>query len=143
MKFLIAVFIFLAQLPAIAQKLQGEWKYEELIYRGSRIPRPDPSLNLTWTFFSNQTERLYWDRGSHSFCERFARFNYDDGMLSEKVFAVNPDNASDCQKDPDMQIGRQSQSQLDIKSSELQLHLPLGDEEIIYVLKKVEGNNEK
>jgi len=140
MKYLMAMLILLAHQSTFAEILLGEWKYEELIYRGNRIPRPDPNLNLTWTFYLNGTERLYWDRGDMSFCERFARFKYGFEILSEKVFAVNPDNASDCQKDPDMQMGRQTHTNLEVRDSEMLLHVPLGDEEIIYVLKKVEGN---
>lgn len=140
MRILTALFIWLSCQSSFAEVLLGEWKYEELIYRGSRIPRPDPNLNLTWTFYHNGTERLYWDRGEISFCERFANFRYELNILHEKVFALNPDNASDCQKDPDMQIGRQTQTQLETAEKELLLHMPLGDEEIIYVLKKVEGN---
>lgn len=140
MKFLITLLLLLACQSLRAEILFGEWKYEELIYRGQRIPRPDPNLNLTWTFYSNGTERLYWDRSEMDFCERFARFKYNFGILSEKVFALNPDNAFDCQKDPDMQLGRQTQSQLDVSDSELHLHVQLGDEEIIYILKKVKGN---
>lgn len=139
MRFVIAVLILSAFQPTFAETLQGEWKYEELIYQGHRIPRPDPNLNLTWTFYSNGTERLYWDRGGQDFCERFCRFKYEDGLLSENIFAINPDNAFECQKDTDMQAGRQTQSKLDIASTELLLHVPLGDEEIIYVLKKVPG----
>ena len=140
MKFLIALLIVIAQQSAFGQALLGEWKYEELIYQGQRIQRPDPNLNLTWTFYPNGTERLYWDRGGKDFCERFARFKFEAGILSESTFAISPDNATECQKDPDMQVGRQTQSKLDVTNTELLLHVPLGDEEIIYVLKKVTGN---
>lgn len=140
MKYLIAIFILFNQHSAIAEVLLGEWKYEELIYQGQRIQRPDPNLNLTWTFFSNGTERLFWNRGGKDFCERFASFKFEAGILFENSFAVNPGNASECNKDPDMQTGRQTQSKLNITDTELLLHVPLGDEEIIYVLKKVTGS---
>lgn len=140
MRFLITIFILFSYQLSFAEALLGEWKYEELIYQGQRIQRPDPNLNLTWTFYRNGTERLYWDRSGKDFCERFARYNYALGILNENTFAINPDNASECQKDPDMQADRQTQTQLDITNTELQLHVPLGDEEIIYVLKKVIGS---
>jgi hypothetical protein len=135
----IIISIFFCQL-SFAEALSGEWKYEELIYRGERIPRPDPNLSLTWTFYSNGTERLIWHRGGKDFCERFSLYSYTSGILHENTFAINPNNAAECQKDPDMQLNRQTQTPLDITDTELLLHVPLGDEEIIYVLKKVTGN---
>ncbi len=67
-----------------AVTLAGEWKFTEMIYKGQRMARPNPELNLRWTFFSNGTERLYWDRENiPGFCERFSSFKVENNFLKE------------------------------------------------------------
>ncbi len=117
-------------------ELLGDWKLHSMIYRGQEMSPPNPDLHLQWTFFSNGTERLYWDRGTEEFCERFADFKVQDNVLHESVFAVNPRNAAECAKDPDMQVGRQTQTKIQIFEDEIRLHMGLGDEDLIYILKK-------
>ena len=111
-----------------------------MIYNNQRMERPNPALNLRWTFFSNGTERLYWDRGTQDFCERFAYFQYSNNNLETLVFAVNPRNGLSCSNDPDMKLGVQAKVRLEIKAQELWLYFSLSDETLIYVLKKVESN---
>lgn len=117
----------------------GEWKFEELIYNTQRMERSDPALNLRWTFFANGTERLYWDRGNEDFCERFSHFKYTQNTLQTKVFSLNPLNSLNCSSDPDMQLGVTSETVLEIKNNELWLYVSVGEEKLIYVLKKQEG----
>jgi hypothetical protein len=135
----IVIFLVVSVLLSIARAdsadLYKTWKFTEMIYHGERIPRPNPELNLTWTFFSNGTSRLYWDRGDETiFCERFAHYTYVDSKLTETNFAVNPNNAYDCKKDPDMQLGSSATTPLTFSNGELHLHLDMSGEELIYVL---------
>lgn len=118
----------------------GEWKFVELIYQGQRLPLPNPSLNMRWTFFPNGVSRLYWDRGTTGFCERWAYFkiepqNEGPDLLYEKVFNVNPRNEMSCAQDPDMQLHKETRTPFDLQGSEMHLHFPLGDEQLTYVLK--------
>lgn len=133
------VTCIIALLGAVdASAVSGEWKYTEMIYKGIRQPIPNPDLNLRWTFFSNGTDRLFWDRaGAPGFCERFAHFRIENGKLIEEVFASNPRNAIECSRDQDMQVGRKTENPVDISDSEIQIHLNLGDEELVYILTPV------
>ncbi len=121
-----------------AVSLSGEWKFIEMIYKGQRMARPNPELNLRWTFFANGTERLYWDRENiPGFCERFSTFKVENNYLKEDVFAINPNNNSDCSKDPDMQLGPKGATFIEKVADEIWLHLQMGDEDLIYVLKEI------
>lgn len=118
--------------------LQGEWRLAGMIYRGNELPPMNPNLNLRWTFFANGSERLYWDRkGENGFCERFANYEIKNNQINEAVFAVNPMNSAECAQDPDMQVGRQTSNKIEIQKQQILLHLQMGDEELIYILKEV------
>ena len=143
MRFLYLTLFFLGLIPWQAAqaeqeiRLDGEWKLVGMIYRGEEVPPLNPLLNLRWTFFANGTERLYWDRqGENGFCERFANYNILDGQIHETVFAINPLNNFECAQDPDMQVGRYTVNPIEIKQQKILLHLQLGDEELIYILKE-------
>jgi len=113
--FLWLAMVIMSMNAHAATTLHGEWKFSGLIYHGQVLPPPNPSLNLIWTFFSNGTERLYWDRrGENGFCERFATYNLDGGQISENIFAVNPANNESCSQDPDMQVGRETLNKIEI-----------------------------
>lgn len=138
MRTLIWLMVVIATLNADA--LSGEWKFEEMIYLNQRIPRSDPNLNLRWTFYQNGTERLYWDRGTADFCERFSHYEYSNNQLQTLVYALNPKNALKCKDDPDMQLGIAASILLETKDAEIWLHLLVGEETLIYVLKKTDGS---
>ena len=122
----------------VNKDILGHWKFTEMIYRGERVPLPNPDLNLNWTFFKNGTERLYWDRGGTSgFCERFSYYNVAANVLVLETYFLNPRNASDCSKDPDMQMGKKSKIKIEALKNELHFYFQLGEEELIYVLKPV------
>lgn len=132
-----ALFLFLFLLhierPALAE-LQGAWKLSAMEYKGQNLPLPNPDLFLTWTFYANGTERLYWDRGGEEFCERFAHFSVADGYLKEVTFALNPKNSIECSRDPDMQMGKETLTQIQILEKQLRLLIPMGEDELVYIL---------
>ncbi len=146
MKYTTLIFLFNIELNASnftelnASSLTSEWKFEEMIYQGQRMERSDPALNLRWTFFANGTDRLYWDRGTTEFCERFAHFKYSENQLQTNIFWVNPLNSVDCSADPDMKLKGQSKTRLEVNGFELLLYLAVSDEPLIYVLRKVSSN---
>lgn len=136
---LVILFLLLFGSQSYSQTvLKGEWKLTEMVYRGVRVPPLNPKLNLSWTFFENGTDRLFWSRtGESGFCERFANYEILESKLHEEVFAVNPMNSADCAQDPDMQAGRDTTNVIEINQDEILLHLQLAEEELIYVLKEV------
>lgn len=139
---MVYVFITLFSVSALAETgappLKGEWVLSGMIYRGTEIEPLNPQLNLRWSFFANGTERLFWERhGERGFCERFAHYEIKDSHIIETVFAVNPLNNSECVQDPDMQVGRQTSTPIEIKQQQILLHLQVGDEELVYILKEV------
>lgn len=141
MKLVLSLLMFFQMQSAWA--LSGTWKFTEMIFKGEHQPLINPDLNLTWTFFENGTERLYWDhKGSPDFCERFANYTYENNQIVEVPFALNPQNAADCGKDPDMQLGRKITSKLvTVSNEQMHLHLSVGDDDLIYVLTKISNQN--
>lgn len=141
----IAAFAVLAwqsvPLPAEASELQGAWTFREIIYQGERRPAPNPELHMTFEFRSDGTDRLYWtrDRG-HTFCERTGKYEFSAGILQDEVTWVNPANARDCGRDPDMQEGNLTRTPVRREGNELQFSLNLGDEPLIYVWKAAPAN---
>jgi hypothetical protein len=134
---IIAMFIF-EWAQGGAATLKGQWRMTDMIYKGQEMPPPNPDLNLSWTFFENGTERLYWQRkDEEGFCERFANYHIGDNQIQEKVFAVNPLNKADCGTDPDMQVGRETFNKIEIQQQRILFHLQVGEEEVIFILKEV------
>ena len=139
MKFLI-VFVMLVGSSAFAspEMMLGEWKLTGFIYRGDKIPPLNPKLNLRFHFFANGTDRLFWDRqDEEGFCERYASYEVKQDQLEQTIFAVNPKNRADCATDKDMQMGPMTSTKIEIAQDQLLLHMQLGDEELVYILKRI------
>lgn len=135
------VVLCLMLLAQTSFALSGSWKFTDMIYKNQRVPRPSPDLNLVWTFFENGTERLYWDRGDNTkFCERFAFYTVKNQQIIEETFALNPKNAFDCAKDPDMKVGNKTQNPISFHNNEIWIHLDLSGEEIVYILLPVDSD---
>ena len=124
-----------AQTQGIPPEMEGTWVLTEVIYKEERQPPLDPDLNLRWSFFANETARLYWDKkGIEGFCERFSSFTVVNEVFTDEVFAVNPKNISECGKDPDMVMGRKVETKLVLAPGEVLIDMQVGDEKITYVL---------
>lgn len=131
---LIFAFLFLGARSAVA--LSGNWIFTEMIFRGVRQPMINPALKLVWTFFENGTERLSWSHDDRpGFCERISNYEIKNGQLFEEVFAVNPRNSRECDLDQDMHVGTKTQNKIEIFPQEILLHVDLGDDDLIYVLR--------
>ena len=118
--------------------LIGTWSYDGYIYQDQRQPRPNPNLDLRFTFKNDGRVNLYWSRSNEiGFCEREAKYSLADNLLSQDIDWVNPQNMSECQNDLDMQLGRKSVTQIGIVEDELHFYLDLNGSEFIYVLKKI------
>ena len=117
--------------------IHGKWKWHKYIYDGQEFPPNNPDLNLTFEFFPGGKNRLHWDRnGEKGFCERYGNYLFAQCQLIDQVTWVNPKNAFGCGSDPDMRIGRQTQTRAEVKGDEIFLYLSLGGKPFVYVWKK-------
>jgi len=116
----------------------GTWEYDGFFYDGHRYPKPNPDLDLTFTFKKDSTSRLYWKRKDEAgFCERLANYQLKDDHLIQKTTWINPANAMSCSQDPDMQPDRESDTviTLDKVNMELSFHFDLDGKPFLYILK--------
>ncbi len=113
--------------------LLGSWIFFGLIYQGHLMDPPNPLLRIELTFKSEtQNELFYYREDQSGLCRRVANYEVVNQKLIQTVISVDPDNADFCGSDTDMQIGNQSQVPISVHPEELQLTLPLGEEELIY-----------
>lgn len=119
--------------------LIGIWLYTSLIYQGQPIPRPNPALQIYYTFESHEINEIFYYRtGEEGFCKRKAKYQIKDNEIEQTVISVDENNAGYCGQDTDMQVGFTSRTKFEIIDDALLLHLPLGEETLIYVWKKSE-----
>jgi hypothetical protein len=138
MKYIVALLLWcgLGAVPAHANPLSGTWQYDGFFFQGHRYPTSDPGLFLTFTFTENYS-RLYWERkGESGFCERIAEFRAEENILFQKVVWVNPQNNAECAKDPDMQLGVESQVKFQTPDNFLHFFFDINGQEFIYILKQ-------
>lgn len=118
----------------LAESIVGLWFFMNLLYQGQEIPRPNPALQIEYQFSEDGTNSLRYHRdGEVGFCERRALYNFGGETLLQEVMWVNPRNASWCAQDPDMQLGRKTQSHVWFKEGRLYLDIPMGEEVISYI----------
>jgi hypothetical protein len=124
--------------PRVDETIVGEWLFIKMHYKNQDLPPRDPRLELKFRFESTGQSRLYWtfDQG-RSFCERLAEYSFDGSLLKEKITWVNPKNANSCGSDPDMQLGRETQTQAFMKDSFLWINIGLGAEDFFYIWKRI------
>lgn len=131
----------LVSLPNPEQAILGTWKFVGHIYNGKIIPPMNDRLILTFQFFPDKTEILKWYRlGEDGFCERKAKYEYDGEHITEQITWLNPKNAYECAKDPDMMLGRKTTSILKRVGERLHLELPLGDDVLVYIWERYTGS---
>ena len=117
--------------------LIGIWFYTSVIYQGQLLPRPSQDLKMYFSFISEDQNEIFYSRtGETGHCRRTAKYWLARGKIYQTVVRVDPENAAICSEDPDMQLGQESVSPYEIIDDRLHLHLPLGDEDIIFVWKK-------
>ena len=127
--------------PAYAREdLVGHWRFYMKIYDGREMPEPpNATLDLNFIFHGDGTNRLYWEHtGEDDLCDRKGVYDVQGDILIDRVTWVNPDNARGCERDPDMQLGREAQSRFDIVDGDFHLHMHLGDLPLTYVWEKID-----
>ena len=122
--------------------LLGSWLYDGFFYDGHRYPNPNPDLILRFTFRENGAAHLIWSRsGDPGFCERTSDYRtHDENWLYQKVTWVNPANAPDCAKDPDMQPGKETDNPFSFEDNELRFHFELNGKPFLYILRRCDPN---
>lgn len=119
--------------------LIGIWLYTSLIYQGAPVPRPDENLQMYFIFTGeNENQLFYYRKDREGECRRTASYYYDQNKIYQKITSVDPSNAAECESDPDMQLGRESISELEVNESCMYLTLPLGDETLTYVWQRAD-----
>lgn len=108
----------------------GLWNYESFRYRG-QVHIPQSTQGLQYEFRADGTDRLYWSLEQYDyFCEREGRFQWQSDVLTDEVIRVNPRSHDSCSSDPDMQVGRKTETPVRIEQELLILTLQLGEEKI-------------
>lgn len=118
----------------------GRWQFYKILFRGEEHPPFTSNLILTFEFNPGGSDRLHWTRdGQHGFCERTGRYQWSpqQSLLMDEITWVNPENAPGCARDPDMTLGRRTETKVEIADGELNLWLSVGDEPLIYVWKRM------
>jgi hypothetical protein len=145
MKTLFSFLVFVLGFAAMAAdvndnaQIYGTWLHYRVIYKGVERDPFNPDLKLTYTFNSDGTDRLFWNRKGEEqrFCERQGNYTYENQILEDQVKWVNPANASECAQDPDMQLGKITKTPVVLKNGDMHLTMRLGEEELIYIWKLV------
>jgi hypothetical protein len=137
-RFFLLLWLFAAT-PAWAGEIEGHWQYYLKIFKGNEMPEPpEATLRLHFEFYPDGTNRLYWwHEGEDDLCSRTGRYRLEKGILIDEVIAVDPKNHGNCSRDPDMQLGKISRTPYELKKNQLILHLPFGDDTLLYVWKRI------
>jgi len=127
---------------AILAALLGSWSFFGFIYRGEEMAPINPKLHIEMSFRADgENSLVYWREDEEGLCERKAKYEISDCspdgdfqscQLYQKVIWLNPKNRSDCSKDPDMQMDKESWSAISVSKEEFQLNAPLGSESLTF-----------
>ena len=121
----------------------GTWQFIGYRYQGHFTPAPNPDLVLLFKFQADGIDDLFWSRKNEvGSCERKAYYQINNGFLQEQTFWVNPNNLPECGQDPDMQMGKKSETParvIDGKTLEIDLHID--DEPLTYLWTKQTASN--
>ncbi len=129
--------------PGVSPNVEGHWFFYKKVFRGIVMPEPpEATLRLHYSFTADGQSRLWWwHEGENDLCERKGEFRIEGNRIVDKITWVNPKNHRDCRADPDMQAGRTSSTEFSLsQEGDLQIHLSLGDDPLIYVWKKIPNN---
>lgn len=144
MKLLFLIFSGFSFNAFADSNLVGTWQFTSIIYQEQVLPLPNPDLDLRFIFYANGHLRLKWSRHNESgFCEKKADYTTLGNILYQKTTWLNPKNHHSCSTDPEMQMSSETYTVFQIHQKKLQLHLNLGDEEIVYVFSFLPLEDEK
>ncbi|MFP5518747.1 MAG: hypothetical protein ACLGGX_02495 [Bdellovibrionia bacterium] len=120
----------------IAETILGLWLFQSMSQGGVELPS-NPAWELRFEFREDGVNTLYYKRADEDgFCERNAVYEYAGEELIQQVTWVNPNNASWCGSDVDMQLGHTAKNKLVVKGNMMELYIPFPGEEVVYHWKK-------
>lgn len=119
--------------------LIGIWMFVSMIYQGQPMNPPNPALKIYYNFQSEtQNELFYYRENENGSCRRTAEYKLTQSEIQQKVTSVDEQNAFFCSQDSDMQLGNISNVKYEMVDDKLYLYLPLGEEQLVYVWKKID-----
>lgn len=125
-----------------AIQILGTWQYAGFRYLDKDYPNPNPDLELRFTFNDKGQSILTYRRANDGeYCERLASYTFDGVWLYQKVIWVNPKNTVGCGRDQDMQLGRESTTEVSMRGQQLAFHLELDGIELLYLMNAVSAGS--
>ncbi len=135
---LILSFSARASIPLTGLNIVGSWKFVSFLYQGQMHPPLESNLNLIFQFSANGQESLSWTRtGEPGFCQAGATYQIIHNQLHTKITSINPQNNYDCSSDPDMQLGKESITPVELRSGQLFLNIGLSGEDLFYIFEPI------
>jgi hypothetical protein len=140
MRSMIAFFVMLGFAPLLFaedRSVEGHWLFYKKIYQGKEMPEPpSATLRMHFEFAANGDSKLWWwHEGEQDHCQRKGKWKTEDNLIVDEVTWVDPENTSECSKDPDMQNGKVNKTPFKFRGPDLSLELHLGDEPLEMVWK--------
>lgn len=137
--FLFAGSVFAKDVTS-SRDLVGAWHYYKKVYKGADMPEPpEATLRLYFNFYEDGTDRLFWTyEGTNDWCERSGKFTVEKNILKDEIVWVNPHNSAECDKDPDMQLGRIAETPISLApNGDLEIHLFIDQDPLLMVWKRL------
>jgi hypothetical protein len=122
----------------IQDQIIGSWRYIGFNYQGEFHPPLDDKLKLVFSFAEDGTSDLSWDyQDSMGMCHRKGEFSIEGNILVDKIVWVDPENMESCGSDPDMQVGRETRTPIQVEGNRFMMSLELSGEPFIYILQRL------
>lgn len=117
----------------------GIWLFTAVLYQGHLMDPPNPDLHLYYTFMSETRNEVYYYRNDEKgYCKRWADYNATTDHIEQTVVELDPTNNDSCSGDSDMIMNAHSIVKYEITNGQLYLHLPLGEEEVVYIFSRTQ-----
>ena len=142
-KIILITLLLLTQSAHGQNEFFGTWQFFGMRYQGKFSPAPNPDLVLRFQFLPDGTDVLSWSRKNEiGSCERKAHYRVIKNILQEEVFWVNPGNLPECNDDPDMRLGKKSETPARVVGQTLEIELHLDNEPLTYLWIKTDNRAE-
>ncbi len=140
MKYLFGLIFLISIDSFAANSIIGSWKFAEYNYEGENHPRPNPNLDLRFSFDKKGYSILQWLRtDEEGFCRRLGSYHIEENeWLVQKTLWVDPENDASCATDLEMHVGYRSITAFKVIENELHLTLALNGKDFIYIFTPVE-----
>lgn len=117
--------------------LIGNWKFVRMILDGQETAAPNPKLHLYFEFRADNVVRVFYNRtDERGFCERLGRYTFEDPILYQEIYWVNPKNNDSCSQDTDMQLGVSYTTFLRFRNKDLLMKISMPEGELYFVFEK-------